>query len=206
MSVVEQGVQKLENAVMGENTPQQQTETSGNAATTSQEAPQAPQSADEWYDSLDETTRGVVDAYASGSAAKLKTALDQERQQRKAFEKQVKELSGKVGSDDKIKGEIDNLHSQLTESNLKASFYEAAAEQAGLPAKRYAAAYKIARLDGLIDDEGTVDWKALQEQHDYLFVSAPQEPTRKPGSAGSGVNGKPPQPSRSMNDLIRRSR
>jgi hypothetical protein len=195
---VDDKVTQLENQVMG-NTTQSQDNPSGNTPVTSQEAPQAPPDPEEWYDSLDEPTRGVVDAYN----VKLQNALKEERQQRKELQKQLKELAARPVDDTQWKSKIEEISGQLTEANLKASFYESAAEQANLPAKRYAVAYKIAKIDGLISDDGEVDWKALQEQHDYLF-SAPTQETqqRKPGNAGSGIGGKP-QPKRGMNDLIR---
>jgi hypothetical protein len=159
--------------------------------------------AEEWYDNLDDAARTSANAYVTSETAKLKSALDEERKQRRAYEKQVKELAGKVTGDDATKTKLEELGNQLSEANLKAAFYEGAVDVPNLPAKRYAAAYKIAKIDSLIDDDGSVDWKALQEQHDYLFAAPAQEQQqRKPGSAGAGLGSKP-QPSKGMNDLIR---
>jgi hypothetical protein len=189
-------IQKLEDAVMG--TQQQQDNPPQNAATTPQEAPQSTDP-EEWYDGLDEPTRGVVDAYS----VKLQNALKEERKTIKDLKKQITELAGKATDDSSWKTKIEEINRQLSEASLKASFYESAADVPNLPAKRYAAAYKIAKLDSLIDDDGSVDWKALQEQHDYLFAAPVQEQQqRKPGSAGAGLGSKP-QPSKGMNDLIR---
>jgi hypothetical protein len=197
-------VQSLENQVLGTSQDTLDNDTQG-----AQEAPQATTVFDPtaWYDELEEGARGLADKYVESHVVKLKSALDEERKQRRAYEKQVKELAGKVTGDSDLKSKLDELGSQLSEANQRALFYEAAVDRGDLPAKRYAAAYKIAKLDGLIDEDGAVDWTALAEQHDYLFTSAQQQQTqqRKPGNAGSGA-GTQPQKKTSMNDMIRSGR
>lgn len=195
-------VQSLEDRIFGTHSE----ETTDNPPQGTQEAATATQVFDPtaWYDELEEGARGLADKYVETHVVKLKSALDEERKQRRAYEKQVKELSGKAADGSDLKSKLDELGSQLSEANRKAAFYEAAVGVAELPANRYAAAYKIAKLDDLINDDGDVDWDALKSQHDYLFTSAQQQQAqqKKPGSAGSGVT-QQPQRQKTMNDLIR---
>lgn len=175
------------------------------------EAPQEGHSGadpDEWYDGLDDATRAAVDAYSGGQVTKLQGALEAERKARRDFEKQVKELSKNAGVQGEAKQQLEALNTQLSEANTKAAFYEAAGDIADLPPKRYAAAYKMAKLDGLIDGDGTVDWDKLRTEYDYLFV--PQQPKeevkRRPGNAGNGVGTQPSvshNANQQMNNLIR---
>lgn len=176
--------------------PQADTDTSQNATDTSQEARTAPPTPDEWYSSLDETTKPLVDAYAG----KLKTALDNERKQRKEYEKTIKELSAKAGKDNALSAELEQLRDKVTETSRQNAFYEAANSRDDLPRNRVAAAYKIAKLDNLIDDDGTVDWDTMKAAHDYLFVEVSKKVA---GNAGNGAGTKP-QPKVDMNGLMRR--
>lgn len=196
---VEDAINKLEGQVTGNTTGDTPV-----AVSVTPQATEAPDG-DTWYDSLDDTSKTALSAYVGNETAKLKTTLDKEREERKALAKQIKELSSKPVDDTAWKAKIEEINTQLGEASLKASFYESAADMPQLPAKRYAAAYKIAKLDGLISDDGEVDWKALQEQHDYLFSAVSTFTATKPGSAGSGL-GQKPQPTRGMNDLIRGGR
>lgn len=187
-------VEALKAAVEGDN-PQTDTNTNENAAETPQNDTQAPPTPDEWYSSLDDATKPLVDAYA----ANLKSALKSERDTRKALEKQVKELSQKAGKDNELSAKLEELSNSLAEASRQTAFYEAANSRDDLPRNRVAAAYKIAKLDNLIDDEHNVDWDAMKTNHDYLFV----EVTKKvAGNAGNGAGAKP-QPKKDMNALIR---
>ena len=181
-------------------------ETQQTAPQGTQEAPSAtePNDADTWADSLDDAGKTALSAYVSLETTRLKTALDTERAQRKELARQLKELSGKPADDTAWKAKIEAISGQLSEANLKASFYEGAASQDDLAAKRYNAAYKIAKIDGLINDDGDVDWAALREQHDYLFAT-PVAPTSARGNAGSGVGGRAQKP-QNINDVLRGAR
>lgn len=185
----------------------------GAIAETQQSAPQAtqearsatePNDADAWADSLDDAGKTALNAYVALETTRLKTALDTERAQRKELAKQLKELSVKPADDTAWKAKIEAISGQLSEANLKASFYESAAGQDDLAAKRYGAAYKIAKIDGLIDEDGAVDWAALKEQHDYLF-STPVVATPAKGHAGNGVGGRAQKP-QNINDVLRGAR
>jgi protein-arginine kinase activator protein McsA len=189
-------VENLKAAVEADNT-----DTSDNATETASETPQATQTPDEWYSSLDDDTKALAESYAQAQAEKLSSALKEERANRKALEKQVRELSQKAGKDNELSTQLQELSSNLTEANRKAAFYEAAGERDDLPRHRVAAAYKIAKLDNLIDDDNNVDWDAMKASHDYLFVEVSKKVA---GNAGNGTGTKP-QPKVSMNDMMRRS-
>lgn len=155
-----------------------------------------PADPDAWYRGLDATTRTAVDAYTT----KLKTALANERKQSKEREKQLRELLAKP-DESTWKERIETLTGELTEANARASFMEAASEQADLPPKRYVTAYKIAKMDGLIGDDGAVDWDAMRKTHDYLFATVPTPN----GNAGTGVRTTAKR-SENMNDILRSAR
>lgn len=188
-----EAVEALKTAVEADT---QEADASANAAETSQEATQEALTPEQWYSSLDDATRPHVDAYAG----KLKTALDNERKQRKEYEKTIKELSAKAGKDNAISAELEDFKNKFTEANRKADFLTAATKVENLPTHRYEAAYKIAKLDGLIDeDTNAVDWDAMRQAHDYLFVEVSKKIA---GNAGNGAGTKA-QPKRDMNALIR---
>jgi len=145
---------------------------------------------DGWYGGLAEDVKGLLDGHVSG----LKSALTDERNQRKELAKQLKEASGKLEQGSEARKSLDALTANLDEATSRADFYEAASV-AGV--KNLKLAYLAAKDGGLIAN-GRIDFEALKTAAPELF-GAVRPPA---GNAGSGA-GQEGAPAKSMNGFIR---
>lgn len=172
------------------------TETTPTEATTAttQTTPEqaAPPTWETW---LAEQTDDVK-ALAEGHITGLKSALDKERGDRKKFEKELRELAGKVEKGSEAEKELTRLAEAQAADERRADFYEAAHAQGVSNLKL---AWIVAQQDELFDRKGNPDFATLKEKYPELF-RAPTTPTPA-GRAGAGTQNPTTPPS--MNDLIR---
>lgn len=150
-------------------------------ATTTQTA---PLTWDTWAATFNDEQKTLIDAHISG----LKKPLEQERESRKALEKQVKDLAGKADKGSELAGQLEQLQAQLITERQRADFV------LGAPTRgvtNVAAAWKLAQADGLIGKDGEADWEKLQTAYPELFAK-PQPPT-PPKTNGGERSGEGPK-------------
>ena len=156
--------------------------------------PETPVTFEMWFATAPDEAKGYIEDHTHG----LKTALEAERTQRKALDKQLKDLAKKYekGSDERV--ELDKMSAQLAAGQRQTDFYDAA-HKAGVTNLKLA--WLAAQSDELIDDKGVVDFAKLKEAHPQLFTVITKTPP-PPGNAGEGRGGQ--QAAGSMSDFIRR--
>lgn len=145
---------------------------------------------DQWIEKQDEGVRTMLDGHVKG----LKSALETERENRKSFEKQVKELAQRVEKGSEAEKRLNELSAQIELDQQRMAFYEDAQKQGISNLK---AAFTLAQTDQLFDRKGNADFDKLKSAYPELF--------KKPvpaGNAGEGAEGQPA--TFSMNDAIRR--
>lgn len=147
---------------------------------------------DSWIQAQDDATKAMLEGHTSG----LKSSLEDERRERKALAKQIVELSKQAETGSTLKAELDKLAANNEKTSRKANFYESAPADVG----NLKLAWLAAEDAGLIDKEGSADWKALREQAPELFRKSIAPPAH--AGNGAGQNG---QGSTDMNSFIRRS-
>jgi hypothetical protein len=144
---------------------------------------------EKWIESQDEKVKGLLDSHTKG----LKSALDSERETRKGFEKQIKDLMGKADKGSEAERQLGTLLEQAEATNRKAAFYEEA-HTAGIANLKLA--FIVASTEGLFDKKGNVDFGTMKTSYPELFA----KPVIK-GNAGEGTDSEPLK--KSMNDIIR---
>jgi hypothetical protein len=173
--------------------PDDHTPTPGTGEGNEGDSKGSPSSFEEYLKGQDETVRGLFDDHVKG----LKGALDSERGSRKEMEKQIRELAGKADKGSDAERQLTKLADDLSDANVKADFYEKA-HDSGIRNLRLA--YQVARLDGLIDARGRIDFDRMKKDYPELFAQTPA--TRN--NAGSGTQ-TPAAGAGGMNDFIRRA-
>ena len=139
-----------------------------------------------WFETLEPMQRELV----SGHTSSLRSALEVERNDRKALAKQLKELSGKLEANSDAAQQLDALRTQMETTTRRAEFVEEAA-LAGCALPRQA--WHIAQAENLSVAQ-------MRSQYPQLFNLAPKAP------AGAGVGtAAPPAKTRNMNDWIRQA-
>lgn len=131
---------------------------------------------DKWYGSLDDTTKDLLDDHTSG----LKSALDDERRERKSLATRLKELGKQADAGSELQKQLQELTGQMTAADTKATFYEGAHE-AGV--KNLRLAWIAAKEFDLVDSKGVVDFNQLKTLAPELFGPAKVVPN---GNAGNG--------------------
>lgn len=161
------------------------------SSTTPQDGEKPPATFDSWLKDQPDEVKGLIEDHAHG----LRTALENERAQRKTLEKQLKDAAKKFDKDSEERKSLDKISADLAEANRKTDFYDAA-HKAGVTNLKLAWLAVVA--DELIDEKGAIDFDELRKSHPQLFASkAPIQPI----NAGSGANGGAPK--QTMNQLIR---
>lgn len=146
---------------------------------------------DSWLKDQPDDVKGLIEDHTHG----LRTALDNERNQRKSLEKQLKDAAKRFEKDSDERKALDKISADLTEANRKTDFYDAA-HKVGVTNLKLAWLAVVA--DELLDDKGAVDFEKLKSSHPQLFAAkAPIQNV----NAGSGANGQLPK--QTMNQLIR---
>lgn len=134
------------------------------AATPTQAAGETPaaETWDTFYAGLTEAQKGLFEGHTKGLQASLKAA----REERDGIAKQLKQLSKNAEDGSEFQKQVIALQSQLKTANERAGFVEEAPNRG---VSNVSAAYKLAVADGLIGENGTVDWTALKEHYPELF-------------------------------------
>ena len=145
-----------------------------------------------WVAGQDETVKGLLESHTKG----LKSALDAERETRKGFEKQIKDLAIKAEKGSDAEKQLSAISEQMEFENRKASFYEDAHAQGVSNLKL---AFLVASTENLFDKKGNVDFIQLKSKYPEVF--AKPAPVLPKGNAGEGAQALPAQ---SMNDAIRK--
>lgn len=145
-----------------------------------------------WITEQPDTVKTLLDSHQRG----LKSALDSERETRKALEKQLKDLAGKAEKGSDLERQLTELLTQQSQAEARAAFYEDA-HAAGITNLKLA--WLVVGNDGLMDGRGRVDFAALKQRYPELFGAATRT---APGNAGSGTQ-QPGTGARSMNEFIR---
>jgi len=154
----------------------------------------APPTFDSWLEGQDDSVRGLISEHTHG----LKSALESERDQRKAFEKQLRDAAAKVEAGSEARQRLDELSVQLDAQGRQADFYETA-HAAGVTNLRLA--WLAAQADEMQDRRGQVDMDKLKGAYPELFGATTRAPA---GNAGAGTQ-QPPKAAQGMNEFIRRS-
>lgn len=148
--------------------------------------PDAQPTFDAWIATQPETVKAIIDAHVNG----LRNSVDTERQQRREFAKQIKDLTGKLDANSDAAKQLGELSANLEAAQKRADFYEKATAAGCV---RLKPAFLVAQADGLTVEQ-------VKTQYPELFAA-----TRPPTSnAGSGTQA-PPTGGVTMNELIRRA-
>lgn len=154
-----------------------QAQTNQNGAQNANQQQDETQTFDAWYAALSTDVKDLLDDHTSG----LKSALDDERRQRKSLATTVKELSKSAEAGSDLQKQLETLTGQMGEADTKATFYEGAHE-AGV--KNLRLAWIAAKEYDLVDRHGKVDFTQLKTAAPELFASK----LPPPANAGSGAN------------------
>jgi hypothetical protein len=127
----------------------------------------------------------------------LRSALVDERTQRKSLTKQLKTLEVKASTQEVTAEELGKLRATLQEAQRQAHFYESLPGDVSNPRLAFIAAKDM----GLITDGGKVNWDGLREQAPQLFVQA-KIPV-PPANAGTGAKQDGAAKETNMNQIIR---
>jgi hypothetical protein len=145
------------------------------------------------YTALPETQRGAIDGHITG----LKSALKDEREARKAVERQLRDLSKQAEEGSAMRAQLDKMAEEQSTTTAKATFFEQAHEA---QVKNLGLAWLAAQHYGLVDAKtGEADFNKLRQQAPELFVAK----TIPTANAGNGAKQGGVSDGRSMNDFIR---
>lgn len=144
---------------------------------------------EKFVESLDDAKKGLLENHTKG----LKSALEAERENRKAFEKQIRELAASAQKEGELRTQLEQLSTQLELSNRRAAFAEEAQREGVSNSK---ALFTLAMAGEFFDKKGNANFNALRSEYPEFFV----KPIPK-GNAGEGANSTPARSS--MNDAIR---
>lgn len=153
------------------------------------------QTFDSWYAGQGAEIKGLIDSHVTG----LRSALESERTERKALNKQIAEIRGKAEKGSELEAQLGALHGQLETLNLKTAFYESAPGDLANPRLAYLAATEAGHLNA---KTGAVDWPAMRTAFPELFQRRPAPPPAN-GGQGQGQGGNTTVPN--MNAFIRRA-
>jgi len=149
-----------------------------------------PLTFEKWVEAQDESVRGLLDSHTKN----LKSALETEREMRKTFEKQIKELVTKAEKGSEAEKQLTEFSAQLELLERRANFAESASREGVTNPK---ALFTLAAAGEFFDKKGNADFAGLKKEYPEFFAKpVPQ------GNAGEGANS--PAAQTSMNDLIRR--
>ncbi len=146
---------------------------------------------DKWLESQEEPVKNLLDVHTKG----LKSALDTERETRKGFEKQIKELAAKAEEGSEAKKQLTELSAQMELLERRANFAELASREGVTNPK---ALFTLAAAGDYFDKKGNADFAGLKKEYPEFFKRPIPD-----GNAGEGADGQPA--AQNMNDIIRRA-
>jgi len=150
-----------------------------------------PLTFEKWVESQDESVKGLLDSHTKG----LKSALEAERETRKTFERQIKELAAKAEKGSEAEARLTELSAQLELTNRRASFAESASREGVTNPK---ALFTLAAAGEFFDKKGNADFAGLKKEYPEFFKRPIPD-----GNAGEGAESQPA--AQNMNDIIRRA-
>lgn len=161
-----------------------------------------PETWDAYLAAQPEAQRTVIAALHEKQTASLKNALNEERTQRKDFEKQLRDAAAKLEKGSDIEKQVNQLADQLSTESRRADFYEAAVKpEIGLTDAKAAWVLMNADAERYFDRKGNPNFALLKEAHPGLFGQVKPAPK---GNQGNGTNSSAAGTS-SINDDIRRA-
>jgi hypothetical protein len=148
---------------------------------------------DGWLDQQPENVKNLLDIHTKG----LKSALDSEREIRKGFEKQLRDLAKKVEAGSEAETQLTAMADQQAQASRRADFYESAHREGVTNLKL---AFTVAAQDELFDKKGNADFGEMKKSYPELFGAV----ASANANAGNGTKA-PPKAGKSMNDFIRQA-
>ena len=154
-----------------------------------------PRTWDAVLDALPAPDKLLYEQHTSG----LKSALDNERRERRGLEAQIKDLASKAEKGSEQKRVLDEMSTQLATANERADFFEEGARpEIGCTGLQLAWLAIQARREDFVK-RGRVDWASFKAAYPQLFA----QPVSPPGHAGTSTQAQPV--GQTMNQLIRRA-
>ncbi len=148
---------------------------------------------DDFYKTLDESKRKVVDEHVTG----LRTALQSERDEKKNLAAQLRDAQSKLEKGSDAERQLGELAEKAERATNRAVFVEEAIRpEVGCVNPK--AAFLLAEADQLYKKSGEPDWEAIKKAAPELFRG-----TSTRGNAGNGTDNPPDKIS--MNDFIRKA-
>lgn len=147
----------------------------------------------QWLETQPDNVRSLIDGHIKG----LTTALSSEREARKTFEKQVRDLATKAELGSEAQKQLTAMAERIQAAEQQQAFYDEAHTQGVSNLKL---AYMAATADGLLDARGHVNWEQLKKSYPQLFGATGGPPR---GNAGAGTQN--PSSAANMNTIIRRA-
>jgi hypothetical protein len=150
-----------------------------------------------WLGEQEEAVQGLVNDEVAG----LRSALQSERQQRREFERELRDAARELEEGSEARTRLESMADELDTVERRADFYEAA-HGAGVTNLRLAW-LAVQQDESLSDRRGNVNMARLKKNYPELFGGGQRSPP--PGNAGSGTDGGAPPATGGMNEFIRRS-
>lgn len=145
-----------------------------------------------WLEGQEDEIKTLVTGHIGG----LKSALASEREQRKEFEKKLREAASELEQGSEARKKLEGIAGELEISERRATFYEEA-HAAGVTNLRLAW-LAVQNDENLLDRRGQVDLERMKKGYPELFG----RPKASSGNAGAGTTS-PPKPGSGMNEFIR---
>lgn len=153
-----------------------------------------------WLAKLPEEQRTLAADLHTKQVEKLQTTLDKERSERKAFEKQLRDMAKNAEAGSEAQKQLTGMADRLAEAERRADFYrDAAKPDVGIADPEAAWIIANAKADEFFDARGNLKIALLRERHPSLFAQ-PKPPPK--ANAGNGAR-TPPVAGDTMNDFIR---
>lgn len=180
----------------GPNTPEQGHDQSRDGG----DQGEMPLTWDKWLADQPEAVKTLVDGHVDG----LRSALDNEREERKKLSRQLSQVRAGAEKGSELEKQLSQLEADLNSAQLRADF----AEQAAGRVTNIKLARLSAEADGLIEantsKSGGVNWDRLFQELETAYPELFKKDVKPQvkSNAGSGTQTPPGGPV-SMNDLIR---
>lgn len=164
-----------------------------NNQTQSQQQGGTPATWEDALKGLPENVKALYEDHVTG----LKNTVKATRDERKALEDQIKELSKKAEKGSELEKSLNEFSSKLAIAEQRAAFFEDAAKPE-IGCRNARLAWTLAQAENLFTRNGAPDWAQIKAAAPELFGTQAVQ-----GNAGSGTQ-KPPE-NVNMNDVIRRA-
>jgi len=148
-----------------------------------------------WLDEQSDETKTLISNHIGG----LRSALEQERTQRKSLDKSLRDATKQLEEGSAARADFEKISAELTATQTRATFLEQAA---GAGVTNLKLAWLAASSGDAIGDDGTADFDKLKAGYPELFHVDQPAPTPR-GNAGTGTGSQPTPTPQSMDTLIR---